>query len=402
VIVAAPGAPEARGRRSARCWAVLSAVVCGLGLSLTAPAPAPAGGATPPRGPLESGTSTSAGSWVVLPMGQLTDPSNTFWQLLFASPGPSHWSVITPPGAADNGGLVAGTSGRSILVGVLPSDLLRFSPLSQSGDGGSSWNPEFLPGALAPVPDALSYLTGTAGGALAVDGRTRVLVAAPDSSAWTRLVSTARLGRVAPRCGVSAVDAVALLPDGAPLVATGCARGGIVGFFTRAAGSWQVSGPVLRGHLTGSSTSVLRLETGNSSATALVTASRRGRHSLVALWSSGATRWMQSAPLALGTGQRVLATAVGSDSTAAVLLRSAGGLVATDVSPGGAWIRLPKPPVGTVALAAADPPAGSGPPVLDAFTVHGSSLSVFSLTPSRSAWTIAQSSQVSLAYGSSS
>jgi len=143
---------------------------------------------------------------------------------------------------------------------------------------------------------------------------------------------------------------------------------------------------------------VLRLETGNTSATALVTASRRGRHSLVALWSSGATRWMQSPPLALGTGQRVLATAVGSSGMLAVLVRSGTGLVAADVSPGGAWIRLPKPPGGTVALAA----AGSGLSVLDAFTVHGSSLSVFSLTPSRSAWTIAQSSQVSLAYGSSS
>jgi len=335
-------------------------------------------------------------------MGHLSDPSNTFWQLLFASPGPSHWSVITPPGAADNGGLVAGTSGRSILVGVLPSDLLRFSPLSQSDDGGSSWNAEFFPGALAPVPDALSYLTGTSGGALAVVGSTRVLAAAPGSSAWTPLVATARLGRVAPRCGVSAVDAVALLPGGAPLVATGCARGGIVGIFTRAAGSWQAGGPVLRGSLTGSSTSVLRLETGNSNATALVTASRAKRHSLVALWSSGATSWMQSPPLALGTGQRVLATAVGSNSTLAVLLRSGSGLVAADVNPGGAWIRLPKPPGGTVALAAADPPAGSSASVLDAFTVHGSSLGVFSLTPSGSEWTMVQSSQVSLAYGSSS
>jgi hypothetical protein len=107
--------------------------------------------------PLVSAVSTSTDSWVTLPMGDLSDPSTTFWELFHAASGSSHWSLVTPPGVADNGGLVQSSSAGAALVGVLPSDLLRFSPLAQSADGGGSWVPAFLPGALAPVPDALAY-----------------------------------------------------------------------------------------------------------------------------------------------------------------------------------------------------------------------------------------------------
>ena len=100
------------------------------------------GGAAVVRPPLESAVSTSSGSWVILPMGDLSDQDNTFWQLFHAPPGSSHWSLVTPPGVADNGRLVAGASVGSILVGVLPSRLLRFSPLSQSSDGGHLLGPD--------------------------------------------------------------------------------------------------------------------------------------------------------------------------------------------------------------------------------------------------------------------
>ena len=37
--------------------------------------------------PLSSGVATTDGSWVVLPMGELSDQANTFWQVLHATPG---------------------------------------------------------------------------------------------------------------------------------------------------------------------------------------------------------------------------------------------------------------------------------------------------------------------------
>ena len=181
--------------------------------------------------PLSGGTQSTGGSWAVLPMGQLTDPSNTFWQVLRAQPGSSRWSVVTPPGVADNGGLVAGASAGSALVGTLPSGLLHFSPVSVSTNGGTSWSPVFLPGSLAARPDALAVAAGPTGGSLAVVG-TRVLHAGPAFASWSTLVSLSRLTRASRRCAADALEAVAAAPDGAPLVATGCRRAGEIGLFT--------------------------------------------------------------------------------------------------------------------------------------------------------------------------
>ena len=137
-------ATAARRRRVVR-----RSVVGVAGFVLWAVVPAlPAGGAT--LSPLPaSGVSTPDGSWSTVPMGQVSDQSNTFWELFHTAPGSSRWTLVTPEGTADNGGLVAGVSGDSIAAGVLPSALLRFSPLSSSADGGASWTPVFLPGALA-------------------------------------------------------------------------------------------------------------------------------------------------------------------------------------------------------------------------------------------------------------
>ena len=101
----------------------------------------PAGGATVPALPA-SGVSTADGSWSALPMGQLSEPSNTFWELFHAVPGSSHWTLVTPEGTADNGGLVAGVSGGSVAAGVLPRALLHFSAtVVEPVTAGPSWSP---------------------------------------------------------------------------------------------------------------------------------------------------------------------------------------------------------------------------------------------------------------------
>ena len=129
----------------------------------------------------------------MLPIGELGDPSNTFWELLYAGPGSSHWTVVTPEGVADNGGIVAGVSPVSADVGVLPSGLLHFSPLARSTDGGRTWNSALLPGALAARPDALAGPAVVGGQARAVVGRS-VLRATADLSSWSRATSVAALG----------------------------------------------------------------------------------------------------------------------------------------------------------------------------------------------------------------
>ena len=371
---------------------------CLAGLSVCVPS---ASGAAPAGVPLSSAIEADNGSWAVLPMGDLSSPLNTFWQVLHAAPESSRWSVVTPQGVADNGGLVAGASAVSTLIGTLPSQQLRFSPLSVSTDGGSSWNPVLLPGGLAARPDALATAGTATGGSLAIVGTT-VLRARPSFASWSPLVSLRRLDRATPRCGVTALDAVTVAATGAPLVATGCGRGGIVAVFTPSAGSWIHVGTTLPRRLGASSTSVVRLESFGPVTTALVAARRSGQNAnvLVALWQK-AGAWTASAPLALPSNRSLLASSVGPGGTAAVVVGPKSAPVAYDLVPGGAWTRLPPLPPATSALGPLEAAVGSGGPSLDAFTVAGTALGVYALTPSDTRWDKAQSIQVPLAYGSS-
>jgi hypothetical protein len=309
--------------------------------------------------------------------------------------------VVTPQGVADNGGLVAGASAVSTLIGTLPSQQLQFSPLSVSADGGSSWSPLLLPGALAARPDALADGGGASTGSLAIVGST-VLRARPRSASWSPLVSLRRLDRATPRCGATGLDAVAVSPSSVPLVATGCRRGGIVAVFTPSAGAWTQVGTTLSRRLGASSTSVVRLESGGPVTTAFVAARRSGRNAsaLVALWQK-AGGWTASAPLALPSNGSLLASSVGPGGTVAVVVGPKSAPVAYDLVPGGAWTRLPPLPPATSALGPLEAAVGLGGPSLDAFTVAGTELGVFALTPSGTEWAKAQSIQVPLAYGSS-
>ena len=87
----------------ARSLSILAACVLS-GLAPAPPAPRPARAATGER-PLDARWLLVSCRWAS------SDQANTFWQVLHAEPGSSHWASVTPQGVADNGGLVAGGVG---------------------------------------------------------------------------------------------------------------------------------------------------------------------------------------------------------------------------------------------------------------------------------------------------
>src|SRR5580692_4205393 len=77
-----------------------------------------------------SSIETAQGTWATVPVGRLSDPLNTFWQLLFKASDSKTWSNdVERTAVATNGGiLLAGTSTGQLVAGVRPSNLLTFSP----------------------------------------------------------------------------------------------------------------------------------------------------------------------------------------------------------------------------------------------------------------------------------
>ncbi len=115
--------------------------------------------AAPAAPPLATSFAAAAGAgWAVVQMGGPAAQHNNFWQLFVRQAGTTRWRLATPPGVADNGGLVvAGDGGGSMMTGFRPSQDLTFSPLAASSNGGTSWSPAgpLTPG-LAAAPDALA------------------------------------------------------------------------------------------------------------------------------------------------------------------------------------------------------------------------------------------------------
>jgi len=363
--------------------------------------------ATVPVVPLPSSVTVAARTSVVLPMGHLDDPANTFWQLFLRPTGGGAWRLETPPGVADNGGLVVSLpSAGPLTAGFLPSADLHFSPLAQTVDGGSTWTPGQLPTALVAVPDALA--TGAGGGLLALVAQAgqSVLASDGDPTAWRTEVSTAALARAVPACGVTRITAVAFDAADRPVVGVGCARAGVLGVLTAAspasvapsgAGPWQLLEPATMAAT--ATTTVLRLDTTSSGLQGLAELRSGSAASLEALWAQGVNgRWAVSPTLSLAGGWTVRATAVGggAGAGAAVLLASGTARRIEEVgAPGAAWATLPDVPAGTGAIAAVGAET-------DAFVASGSQLTVWAWTPATGGWRRQASITVPIQYGSSS
>ena len=101
-----------RRRRTAAAAVILPAVLLAAGCGSAPATPPPATQAAPPAPSLNTSLDTSAGTWAAVVMGGSAAQYNAFWQLFIRPAGSTRWRLVTPPGTADNGGLVlAGGSG---------------------------------------------------------------------------------------------------------------------------------------------------------------------------------------------------------------------------------------------------------------------------------------------------
>ena len=118
-----------------------------------------------PAATLPLATSLAAaggGAWAVVAVGGSAGSENTFWELFTRPAASSQWKLVTPPGIADNGGLVAAApaDGQRLDIAILPSQGLTFSPLALTGDGGNTWDTGLVDAAVAAVPDAFAAAAG--------------------------------------------------------------------------------------------------------------------------------------------------------------------------------------------------------------------------------------------------
>lgn len=363
--------------------------------------------------PLVSGVTAFGLSSVAFPMGDLGQPDNTFWELFLQRAAGSSWDLRTPPGVASNGGLVVALSPRGgVTVGFLPSQLLRFSPVADSSDGGTHWVPGLLPSALVAAPDVLAEVpSGTSRttviDALVAMGSGQHLLAGTGTGAWRTVVTSTNLSQAVRGCAVTRITAVALTTAASsPVLGVQCAQPGLVGVLVRSGSSsstagstfWSNVGPRLTGANTGGAT-VLRLESSPAGLAGLASVRAGTATALVAFWrGSSATAWSQSARLKLPSGWKVRASAMGgySGQGEAVLLASGTHLRVAEIArPGTSWAMLPAPPLGTAALAV----RGA---VTAAFSVSGSKLRVWTSTAGATRWQRTQATTVAVPYGSSS
>jgi hypothetical protein len=238
-----------------------------------------------------------------------------------------------------------------LITAFRPSQLLTFTPLSQTTDAGQAWSAlSPLDAAVAATPAAMALQPGgdrllalTAGGVVeeAVAGSATWHVLATE-----RTVAETAAGR---RCGLGALTGAAWTPSGQPLLAGTCSRPGTVGVFRYDAGTWQAAGPALPVSLATQHVTAVRLATDGGQTAALVTAEVGQSASLIAAWTSAAgTNWTTSPPLRLH-GTAPASVSFGPGGTIAIVAATgAGDLITSD---GSSWRALPALPARTTTLA---------------------------------------------------
>lgn len=389
--------PSRRFQRTALAAAFLSAALAaGCGSTVNTSSPQSPSAAAAATFPLATSMTVGGADWSVLVMGGPASQDDNFWQLFTLADGGTQWALVTPPGVADNGGLVLApdTSGSSRLrVAFRPSQELVFSPLTSTSDSGRSWSPGLLNAAIASVPDALAAHGATL---LALLANGTVDQSVTSGTTWTRLSRSGVIAgsAAARRCQVTSITAVSMTSSGTPLVGASCSKAGSSGIYGYVHGSWQATGPDLGSSGAAGQTRVLRLISTAAGNTALIATGTGRQERLFAAWTSDGTRWTVS-PALQADGGDIRASGTGTGGLVWALFDN-GHAVAIDGSKGAAWRALPAPPARTATLAAL--PGGA----IDALAAAGSKLTVFRLASSSATWTQTQVIKVPIQYGSSS
>jgi len=327
-------------------------------------------------------------------MGGRSAQHNNFWQLFIRPAGSTRWKLVTPPGTADNGGLVLASAGPSLIAAFRPSQNLTFTPLTQTRTGGQAWSSlSPVTAALAGAPDPLA-MDPASGRLLALLASGAAVQAAPGYSRWAALTSQRALAVTAPgrRCGLRALTAATFTPSGTPLLGGSCAHPGTAGIFADAHGTWQATGPAIPVALARQDIAVLRLTQTPRQTVALLAAGYGHAARLLAAWSTDSgSHWTLSPPLPLN-GAAVTSTSFGAAGAAAVVLTGNRGETIT--STGSQWRTMPALPPGTVTLAV-------GPGEISALAVHRASLTIWQSSPGGATWSKAQVINVPIQFGSS-
>jgi hypothetical protein len=374
------------------------------------------GAAAPPAAARSSMlTSLSAGhgaAWAVVEVGGSRAAHNNFWQLLVRPAAGQAWRLATPPGVADNGGLVAtgpGTAATApgLVAGFVPSQDLTFSPLASSRDGGRHWAPGLLPAGLAAAASALA--AGPDDRLLALTGA-GVQLSSRGGTGWSPLVTTKALAAspAGRSCGLTGLTAVAFGSAGRPLLAGACSHPGVTGIFFLSGSQWRLAGlkppagfagrPVTVVQLTATAPGKLTalLAAGPPRAGAGASAGAGPAQDLAAAWLGDGQPWTTSAPLPLG-GRNLVSTAAGSGGTAGVILTGGRAAVirpATGTA-AAAWTALPALPA-----AAADLVLGPGRQVT-VLTAGRTTVTTWQLAVAGTSWSPGQKLTIPVPFGSS-
>jgi hypothetical protein len=355
------------------------------------------GGIAVAASPLDTSVVSAAGTWAAVVMGGSAADFNNFWQLFIRPAAGTRWRLVTPPGTADNGGLVlAAGAAPAQIAAFRPSQFLTYTPLSQTGNGGQAWSAiSPLDARLASTPSALAIEPGTGRQLMALTADGTVEVADTGASAWHTLTTVRKLAAspAGRRCGLRDLTAAVWTPTGVPLLAGTCSRLGTAGIFADESGSWHAVGPTLPASLKASPVTVLRLTTVGQQVIALLGGRSGAAVSLTAAWSPDAGAHWSESPALRQDRVEPLSVSFGPDSAVAVITSSGNGAVIA--GPAGSWQLLPALPSGTATLA-----LGAGQQVT-ALAVKAGRLTVWQLAPGGSSWTRTQVISVAIPYGSS-
>ena len=350
--------------------------------------------------PLDGSLVTADATWAVVEMGHLDQLANTFWQLFVLHRGDSRWSLVTPPGFADNGGLVATSAkGTSLVTGFQANQLNHFSPVAASSDGGKTWAPGVLGQGIADVPDAMA--ASITGKVLALVGRpaSSVLWSVGNLSDWQTLASEKSIASspISRGCAVTSITAVSFVSGGQPIVGATCSHAGNVGIFEYADGTWRSFAPRLLTSISHATTQVLRL-TSSSGIVSAIIAARTGSHTVLfaARLFPGQSHWAVSGALNVPKSAQVLSSGTSSGGGVFVALSSGTSeSVEVEATFNGSWTQLPVVPKGTETVAFSE----NGR--VDALVSSGSVLTDYTLDVSQRRWRQSQVVKVPIQYGSS-